>query len=135
MMDATPMYPEGFHPALTWKDRDNKKLAKYYTRTERPPRYYLVDFGLSRRYKPENMPKPLEPIILGGDKSPPEHLTEEMADCDPFPTDIYYLGNMLRREFIEVSPFSFFPRFGRINLSFRVVKYLPANTVWIFWYL
>lgn len=91
-MDAFFMYPKSFHPALTWRDRDDKRDAKYYMRTERPPRYHIIDFGLSRRYTAlaESMPHPLEPIILGGDKSPPEHNTEgEMNDCDPFATDIY----------------------------------------------
>ncbi|KAJ7670462.1 hypothetical protein B0H17DRAFT_1162153 [Mycena rosella] len=76
--------------------RDCSDKAKFYNRTQRPPKYYLIDFGLSRKY-PTRDPPPLEPPIIGGDKTVPEH---QRADpCDPFPTDIYVLGNMILRKF------------------------------------
>ena len=38
---------------------------KHYSRTQRPVKYYFVDFGISRRYNPDDGP-PLEYPIFGG---------------------------------------------------------------------
>ncbi|KAL1695117.1 hypothetical protein GGG16DRAFT_86843 [Schizophyllum commune] len=101
MMDATPLYDHPYHPRRPELRRDFKGKAKAHTRTERPVTYYLIDFGLSRRY---DLPfeRPLEEPILGGDKTVPE-FQNISGPCDPFPTDVYYLGNMVRRTFLEVS--------------------------------
>ena len=98
-MDGT-MYPDGWHPCLGYKSRGGIADAKHYTRTERPPKYYLIDFGISRRYDPKDGP-PMEDPILGGDKTVPEFQTS-VAACNPFPTDVYYLGNVVRKDFIQV---------------------------------
>jgi hypothetical protein len=99
MFDPSEMYPQGFHPTQMDRSRDFKDRAKrYYTRTQRPPRYYLVDFGLSRQYRSRNE---LEVPRRDGDKSVPEHRNDTL--CNPFYTDIYYLGNVVRQEFIQVS--------------------------------
>ena len=100
MLDPSNMYPESFHPARISRSRDFRHRAKAYTRTRRPSRYLLIDFGLSRYYDPVNGP-PLEMPIRGGDKSAPEHQDNE-TPCDPFPTDVYYLGNLVRRYFMQV---------------------------------
>ncbi|KAJ7467078.1 hypothetical protein FB451DRAFT_1484177 [Mycena latifolia] len=50
MMDGSRMFPDGFHPMSPKRKRDfYSGRAKFYTRTQRPPKYYLIDFGLSRR--------------------------------------------------------------------------------------
>ena len=98
MFGSSDMYPQGFHPAQMNRSRDFKGRAKRYTRTQKPPRYYLIDFGLSRRYRSRNA---LDVPLRGGDKSAPEH--QNVAWCNPFYTDIYYLGNLVRQEFILVS--------------------------------
>ena len=79
------------------RSRNFKGRAKGYTRTQRPPLYYLIDFGLSRQYRSR---KALDVPRRGGDKSAPEH--GNAARCNPFYTDIYYLGNLVRQEFIQV---------------------------------
>ncbi|KAJ6559507.1 kinase-like domain-containing protein [Mycena sp. CBHHK59/15] len=101
MIDASGMYPEPFHPIRLYESLDLSHLVKGFTRTQHPPKYYLIDFGISRRYKPEQLPI-LEDIILGGDKSPPE-FQNSYTPCDPFPTDIYYIGNLIRENFIDGS--------------------------------
>jgi hypothetical protein len=100
MMDANPLYPIPYHPCETDMRRDFKGRVKHKTRTQRPVKYYLTDFGISRRYEPDNIP--LEVPILGGDKTVPEF---QMSDepRNPFPTDIYYLGNLIREDFLKVS--------------------------------
>jgi len=101
MMDATPLYPEPYHPSrVDWK-RDFTGSAKPLTRTQRPVKYYLTDFGISRRYDPEDG-VPLEEQILGGDDTVPE-FKNSLEPCNPFPTDIYYLGNVIRKDFLEGS--------------------------------
>ena len=90
MFDPTKMYLKSFHPGR----------AKRHTRTWRPPRYLLIDIGLSRHYNPATGP-PLEEPLRGGDKSAPEH-KDLQTSCDPFPTDVYYLGNLVREQFIQV---------------------------------
>jgi serine/threonine protein kinase len=100
MLDPSNMYPESFHPADMSRSKDFRRKARWYSRTRRPTQYLLIDFGLSRRYDPTNGP-PLDRPYQGGDKSAPEHQDQERF-CNPFPTDVYYLGNLVREEYIQV---------------------------------
>jgi hypothetical protein len=100
MLDPSGMYPDSFHPVAIDRSRDFRKKAKAYSRTRRPPRYLLIDLGLSRRYDPENG-HPLDMPLRGGDKSAPEH-QDPVTSCNPFPTDIYYIGNLVREIFVQV---------------------------------
>ncbi|KAI0294563.1 kinase-like domain-containing protein [Russula brevipes] len=99
MLDPSYMYPESFHPADIERSRDFRRKAKWHSRTRRPTRYLLIDFGLSRRYDPANGP-PLDKPLRGGDKSAPEH-QDRVTPCNPFPTDVYYLGNLIREDYIQ----------------------------------
>ena len=95
MFDPSGMYPNGFYPTKLNRNRDLR--AKQYTRTQRSPRYYLIDFGLSRQYSSRNA---LDGPLRGGAKSGPEHRSE--TQCNPFHADIYYLGNLVRQKFMQV---------------------------------
>lgn len=103
-MDAHKIYPEGYDHLEIDKKRGGQGKARHYSRTEKPPRYHLIDFGLSCRYDHDG--PYLEFPLKGGDKTAPEHQDEERTPCDPFPTDIYYLGNLIKMEFVEVSLFA-----------------------------
>ncbi|KAJ7455661.1 hypothetical protein B0H11DRAFT_2161022 [Mycena galericulata] len=81
VQDPKDIYPDGFHPVHPRKEPSYEWSARTITRTECWPRYYLIDFD----------------VILGGDKSPPEH---DNTACNPFPTDIYFLGNLLKARFL-----------------------------------
>ena len=59
---------------------------------QRPPHYYLIDFGFSRQYHSR---RTLDIPLRGGDKSAPEH--RNATRCNPFYTDVYYLGNLVRQ--------------------------------------
>ncbi|KAJ7475413.1 kinase-like domain-containing protein [Mycena galericulata] len=124
MMDATPLYPTPYHPIHRDRSRNYKHRVSSLTRTQRPVKYYLIDFGLSRKY-PAGVHAPLEPIIVGGDKTVPEFRnTPEMAEeCDPFPTDVYYIGNLMRTEFLEGS------MFVRKKLGFEFLRPLMIDMV------
>jgi hypothetical protein len=104
MLDPSNMYPNSFHPADIERSKDFRRKAKRYSRTRRPSRYLLIDFGLSRRYDPANGP-PLDEPIHGGDKSAPE-LQDGQTPYNPFPTDVYYLGNLVREDYMEVRSFT-----------------------------
>ncbi|KAI0245370.1 kinase-like domain-containing protein [Lactifluus subvellereus] len=99
MLDPSRMYPKSFHPIDIWRRKDFHGTAKRYTRTWRPPRYFLIDFGLSRLYDLTDGP-PLDTPLRGGDKSAPEH-KDRQTPCNPFPTDVYYLGNLVREGYIQ----------------------------------
>jgi serine/threonine protein kinase len=98
MLDPSEMYPQGFHPVQIDRSRDFKGKSQAYDRTQRPPRYYLIDFGLSRQYNSRNA---LDNPIRGGDKSAPEH--QHGRRSNPFHTDIYHFGNLVRLCFIQVN--------------------------------
>ncbi len=101
MFDPRPMYPRLYHFVLNYKARDFRGTAPHYSRTRRPCKYYWTDFGLSRRYKAEVM-HPVEIPILGGDRTVPEFIDDESVPRNPFPTDVYYLGNLIREDFLQV---------------------------------
>jgi len=100
MLDPSGMYPNSLHPVDTKKSKDFLQKVKGYSRTRRPTRYVLIDFGLSRFYDPANGP-PLDDPLRGGDKSAPEH-QDRKTPCNPFPTDVYYLGNLVREDNMQV---------------------------------
>lgn len=96
------MFPDMFHPRSIYRSRDWKGLAKYYSRTARPTKYYIIDFGLSLKFDPEAGP-PLAYYPIQGDTTVPEFRDPSgLRDRDPFPTDIYYIGNMIREDFLQV---------------------------------
>ncbi|KAL4064821.1 hypothetical protein V8B97DRAFT_2025923 [Scleroderma yunnanense] len=102
MMDASKLYTDAFHPIHPIMKRDFSGFAHFKTRTTQPVKYYFIDFGLSRRYDP-SIAQPLEVPIWGGDKEVPEFQNSNRP-CDPFPTDIFYIGNMIKKDFVEVCP-------------------------------
>ena len=111
MMDPKPMWPELFHFTYSGYNREYTKPVKPFSRTERPPKYYWTDFGLSRRY-PEDGPRQELPI-LGGDKTVPEHQGDLYdVPCDPMPTDVYYVGSLIREYFLDVGTSPFLLYFG-----------------------
>ena len=104
MADPLRLYEYPPHPFELFKRRDFSGEVKVCsTRTQTPIKYYLVDFGLSRRYDPEGGP-PLELPRWGGDNSVPEFLAVN-TPCDPFPVDVYCLGNVIRQSFLKVRLF------------------------------
>ncbi|KAG1827806.1 hypothetical protein EV424DRAFT_1389290 [Suillus variegatus] len=100
MMDPREMYLHPFHPCRPSSRLDLKGPAKYRSRTECPPRYLFIDFGISRRYQAWQA-APLEPPIRGGYKGVPEFQTSD-EPRNPFPTDVWYLGFALQQQLLEV---------------------------------
>ncbi|KAH9937748.1 kinase-like domain-containing protein [Amylocystis lapponica] len=102
MMDPSAIYPDLYHPRAPLRTRDFQGWVEPFTRTERPTKYYLIDFGLSVKFDPDDTNPAVLPI-KGGDKTVPEFQHDESykKDQNPFPTDIYYLGNLIRQDFLQ----------------------------------
>jgi hypothetical protein len=95
------MYPEGWHPAspdcgLGPKFNHKKQDAKRFTRTQRPPRYYIIDFGESGFYDRQ---KPVRDKFNVGGCPENDGLAKS---SEPFMTDLYFVGNTMREFFVEV---------------------------------
>ncbi|KAJ7461288.1 kinase-like domain-containing protein [Mycena galericulata] len=99
MMDASPIVKEPFHPIRPNKKRDFSASAVYLSRTQHPVKYYLIDFGMSVKYGPED--RRLERSVFGADKTVPEFQRRDAPNCDPFPVDVYCIGNLIRTSFTE----------------------------------
>ena len=102
MFDPHDMYPQSYHPVSTESTPNFRGTARYYSRTRRPCKYYWIDFGLSRRYDADSV-NPLEEPIFGADRTVPEFQEDASVPRNPFHTDVYYLGNLVRKDFLQVS--------------------------------
>ncbi|KAJ7140491.1 hypothetical protein C8R43DRAFT_892745 [Mycena crocata] len=102
MMDGKDLFSEPWHPTEPSTALDFSRKLKHRTRTDRPVKYYFIDFGISRKYTEEQCP-PLVKRHVGADKSVPEFQEVDgrvPPFHNPFPTDVYYLGNMIRQHFL-----------------------------------
>lgn len=89
MFDLSGLYPQGFHPTQGGPVR--------YNRMQRPRRYFMAPSPLSRHYCLREV---LDEPLHGIDNPAPEHQAGIL--CNPFHTDIYHLGNLVRQEFMRV---------------------------------
>ncbi|KAI0077826.1 hypothetical protein K474DRAFT_1039953 [Panus rudis PR-1116 ss-1] len=97
MMDARPLYPRGHHPVRQLSTPDALWDAQPLARIDHPVEYYFIDFGISSRFR-----RGETPLVLGTkgrDKEPPE-LSDDVP-YNPFMLDIYILGNVYQKEFLE----------------------------------
>lgn len=90
----------------------NGRIRPYTNRTAYPTKYYIIDFGLSRQYDAD-VTSPREILDRGGDHSLPE-VKHADVPCDPFKTDIYYVGNTIRANYLQVR--NKLPRLGYVVL-------------------
>ncbi|TFK74335.1 hypothetical protein BDN72DRAFT_760235 [Pluteus cervinus] len=95
LMEGEQMFPEGWNHFRGHRTPRGNKHSTFFRRSIQPPKYYIIDFGLSRQYDATET-NPQEPPIGGGDRSVPEFKTNKEA-FNPFQTDIYYTGNLIRR--------------------------------------
>ncbi|KAJ7760953.1 kinase-like domain-containing protein [Mycena metata] len=136
MMDGQHLFPSGFHPQYQRYERGAEKgmfkfrKAKHYTRTQRPVKYYFIDFGISCKFGPGEDTRAYP--IMGGDRSPPEFGVREsefanptVGKLDPFATDIYYLGNLICRDFLDGYP----PLAVARKLGFEFMRPLVSDMV------
>ncbi|KAJ3528522.1 hypothetical protein NMY22_g9377 [Coprinellus aureogranulatus] len=116
MMDASEIYPDGFHPLEPHMSADWRvPVTPQYTRTEKPPKYFIIDFGCSRVLRDDSVTMSLS----GTDRSVPEHQAIRAGTPqDAFLIDVYCVGNMLKAEFLDGDPIIPEARPGYKNLEF-----------------
>ncbi|KAH0586004.1 hypothetical protein H2248_007282 [Termitomyces sp. 'cryptogamus'] len=104
MEDGLSLYTTPPHPFKHEMRRDFiDRTPKPVSRTIRPTKYYLIDFGLSYDFTGEDGPHLLQGP-WGGYKNVPEHQGSEPPPCDPFPVDVYCIGNLINQHFLDGVP-------------------------------
>ena len=98
-MDPSPIFIDGFHPVDISYTRDFRKRSHTNHRTGAPVKYYLIDFGESKSYNPEAGP-PLDRPGRTQDQTVPEYEVDGLYN--PFSTDVYLIGNMIKSHVMSV---------------------------------
>ena len=98
MFDPSGISPRGSHDPQINQRCAFRTKAKRFKRTQRS-RYYLLISGLSRHYTSR---EDLEEPLFNGDGHDPVPENQGETPCNPFHTDIYHLGNLVRHEFMQV---------------------------------
>ena len=103
LMSTREMWPEPFHVQMHHRNPTLTDDAKEpYTRTLKPPKYYIIDFGMSRQYSPGDH-HPTETAPDGGDRTVPEFGDgRSRVVHDPFAVDIYCVGNVIQERILDV---------------------------------
>ena len=123
MVYPIPLYSELPHFVKKGKSYDFKRRISRFTRTERPVKYYYIDFGLSYKFSSEK--DNLVRVAFGGDKSVPEY-KDAKTPKDPYKIDVYCLGNLIKKDMIEVSS-----RYIATHCRALTVTYHPSASVWL----
>ena len=129
MMSTREMWPEPYHIMRPYMDPTFTKMVKEpRTRTSRPPKYYIVIAGTSVQYRP-GIPNPIAWYYDGHDKTVPELFGEWVAGSyDPFPVDIYCIGNVIQTEILDVCCSCLLN--CRRSLGFLIIM-LPIGLHWL----
>lgn len=100
MMDASALFPRGFHPVVQSALPDISAEAPALSRTAAPVNYFFIDFGISSHFPLDSSPR----LVVGSsalDHEPPE--LSCTVPYDPFKLDVFFIGNLIRRHFCDVS--------------------------------
>ncbi|KAG8716786.1 hypothetical protein FRC08_008811 [Ceratobasidium sp. 394] len=105
MMDRRPLYDEPFHPYYQHRSLDGKRLVwPKYLRSEKPVRYYYIDFGYAKWFRDPETPR----ILVGTHAREAAPEQKSGRPYDPFKADVYQLGALIRRDLIpQHNPLSF----------------------------
>ena len=103
-MSTQEMHPEPYHVMAPYMNRTlTARAKKPFTRTAKPPKYFIIDFGMSCRYSPDD-PNPTETSPDGGDGTVPEfNNSSDPVPHNPFAVDIYCMGNVIQEVILDVS--------------------------------
>ena len=105
MMDGEHLYPEGHHPLHPGMAQTLTQMSRHLRRRDvakiHPVKYLFIDFQSTNYYDP------IEKIYVrfGQDNDLPE--LHRQGLFSPFPCDIFTLGNVYSKEFLEVRPYTF----------------------------
>jgi serine/threonine protein kinase len=124
MLDGTPLYPKGFHPSAQTLLPSGQRRSKPLRRADVPSvKYYITDFGISSHF-----PDPSRSCLVTGldaqDKDVPE-LSRDVP-YDPFAVDIWTLGSVYKRNFLNVSlPLVLSPMIAIRFMLMTCGRYIP----------
>jgi hypothetical protein len=99
-MDASSMFPQGFHSVREHCLPDGHTIARHVPRRRAGVKYYFIDYGISS-YFPPGSSRERVTGIAGRDQDVPE--LSESDPYDPFAVDIFTIGHNLSTELCEVS--------------------------------
>jgi serine/threonine protein kinase len=118
LMDATHMFPLGFHPVKNLFLFDFSAPAPIISRRRAGVKYYFIDYGISS-YFPAEEPLPHRVVGLAGrDQDVPE--LSDKIPYDPFKVDIFTVGNVLLQELCHV-------RFSQSHPTQTSPNFMPRN--------
>lgn len=99
MMDASPIFPNGHHPVRRSATPNGVHVAHPLSRIDHPVKYYFIDFGISTRF---GLGEPTLVVgAIGRDKELPE--LSEVVQYNAMQADVFILGNMYRKDLLQVS--------------------------------
>ena len=94
------MFPNGYHPFSQSFESDYGRVARPKRRREaKGIKYTIIDFGISSKYASEE-DREFVYGCMAADLTVPE-LSDNLP-YDPFPVDVYTLGNVYKNELLEV---------------------------------
>lgn len=100
-MAADPLFPRSFHPSHPSLLPNGTDFADPLRRRDVGyVKYYIIDFGLSLHYDDPEIPR-IAYGQDGQDKEVPELLAG--SAYDPFKKDIFTLGHLFEKQFLNVS--------------------------------
>ncbi|TDL21677.1 hypothetical protein BD410DRAFT_724031 [Rickenella mellea] len=99
MHDGIQLYPDGVHPVSRRMNSAYTEYARTLRRADIPTiKYYFTDFGLSTHFKDPNQPRLVRGDVAA-DRDVPE--ISNIVPYDPFRVDIFTLGNVYKKEFLD----------------------------------
>ncbi|KAH7882631.1 kinase-like domain-containing protein [Phlebopus sp. FC_14] len=97
MMDASDLYPNGWHPMAPWLTRDGKYWSTpHKNRCDLNIRYFFIDFGLSTRFAPGE-----DHLVVGAKGAAPAPELSLEIPYNPFKLDVYLLGKVFQEHICE----------------------------------
>ncbi|KAI0722005.1 hypothetical protein C8T65DRAFT_724342 [Cerioporus squamosus] len=104
LVDATVLYPEGFHPIadLCLPDQVTKP-APVLPRSTLPVIYYYIDFGISTLFAPDDL-EGVVGYVLGQLRNVPVKTGHPGNQC--ISVDVFIPGNLFRKSFLESQKFA-----------------------------
>lgn len=97
-MDASEMFPQGFHPIYQGNGPDGFSRLRSRPRSLVKVKYYFIDYGISSVFTP-GQPR-LVTGLDGRDRDVPE--LSDVTPYDPFAVDVFLIGNMIKKALLEV---------------------------------
>ncbi|KAI0773703.1 kinase-like domain-containing protein [Fomes fomentarius] len=124
MMDATAMYPQGFHPTAPHVLPTQVTTAPVVPRSRVHVIYYYVGFSISTCSSPDDTTK-LFTGTKGLDRQVPEPSNKD--PYDPFKGDIFMLGNMFRTSILQLQK-THLTKYSNVDSLLPLVEKMLSQT-------